>query len=163
MDEHIRKELREHAWSYFVLHAEQRLKTFHFYLVLATLIAGAVVTIVKDGQNFRAGGVLALLLPFLSFVFWKLDKRNKQLIKHGEDAIKIIERDSGLPDDGEEPHRLKLFLHEEYATSKLERLPRTWPWSAHFSYSTCFNAVFLVFGLAALIAGLVFLIVKTPN
>lgn len=157
MDDQTCRELREHAWSYFVLHADQRLKTFHFYLIFATLIAGAIVTIVRDGKSFAAAGVLALLLAFLSFVFWKLDKRNKQLIKHGEDAIKLIERRSGLPDQGEEPHRLKLFLHEEYTSAKLKRFPHTWPWLAHFSYSTCFNAVFLVFGAGGLVAGVVFL------
>jgi hypothetical protein len=157
MDENIRKEMRDHAWSYFVLHADQRLRTFHFYLILATVIIGAAATVTKDGTGHVPAGVLALALSFLSFVFWKLDVRNKQLIKHGEEAVKLVEGESGLQDDGEVPHRLKLFLHEEYATGKLKRSPRIWPWPAYFSYSTSFNAVFLVFGLCGLIGGLILL------
>jgi len=160
MDENIRKELRDHAWSYFVLHAEQRLKTFHFYLILATLIAGGIVALAKEtkGENcFKGAAVIAFLLPFFSFIFWKLDQRNKQLIKHGEEALKLIEIESKLNDNGEEPHRLKLFLHEEYVTAKRPRLPYWPPWRAHFSYSTCFNAVFLVFAVSGFISGIVLL------
>jgi hypothetical protein len=28
--------IREYAWDYFQLHAEQRLKAFHFFITLAT-------------------------------------------------------------------------------------------------------------------------------
>ena len=160
MNEEFRKELRDYAWSYFALHAEQRLKTFHFYLIVATLIAGGVVALAKDAS--RCGGaaaIMALLLPFLSLVFWKLDERNKQLIRHGEEALKLIEKESGLEDNGEQPHRLKLFLHEEYVTAQRPRLPHWPPWSAHFSYSTCFRAVFLVFGICGFVSGVILLLV----
>lgn len=160
MDEDIRKELRDHAWSYFVLHAEQRLKTFHFYLIVATLIGGGVLALAKGGSASAGASPMAFLLPFLSFVFWKLDERNKQLIKHGEEALKLIENDSGLHDSGEEPHRLKLFLHEEYATAKRPRLPHWPPWRAHFSYSTCFRGVFIAFGLSGLVAGVILLLTR---
>jgi hypothetical protein len=158
MDEDIKKEMRDHAWSYFVLHAEQRLKTFHFYLILATLIAGGVVTLAKSEENcFKGAAAISLLLPFLSFIFWKLDQRNKQLVKHAEEALKLIESESKLNDTGKEPHRLKLFLHENYFTSKRPRLPYWPPWQAHFSYSTCFNAVFLVFGVFGFVGGIILL------
>jgi hypothetical protein len=146
--------LHEHAWSYFVLHADQRLRTFDFYLVLSTLIAGAMLSFMKSGIPRIQTAILATTLPFISFVFWKLDIRNKQLVKLAEEAIKHVERESGLADDGEAPHRLKLFLYEEYATAKLKRFPKMWPWKAHFSYSTCFNLVFFVFGSIGLICGL---------
>lgn len=133
------------------------IKNVNFYLIIATIIAGAVVTIAKDGKGFLAAGFLVLLLPFLSFIFWKLDLRNKFLIRHGEEAIKMIEHKSGIQDEGEEPNRLKLFLHEEYATDKLKRLPYKWHWSAHFSYSTCFNLVFLVFSISGFISAVVFM------
>jgi hypothetical protein len=43
MDEKRREELRDQAWKYFALHADQRLKAFNFYLILCTVIAGAGV------------------------------------------------------------------------------------------------------------------------
>jgi len=88
MDENIKKELREQAWSYFVIHAEQRLKTFHFYLIFSTLIAGGVVTLLKNEESCLKGvATVSFLLPFISFIFWKLDIRNKQFIKHAEEAM----------------------------------------------------------------------------
>lgn len=88
MDNELQKELREYAWNYFSLHAEQRLKTFHFFVILSTVITGAVLTIIKDFKNVEYAAPLAFLLPIFSFVFWKLDLRNKELIKHGENALK---------------------------------------------------------------------------
>lgn len=159
MDKSDRKEFREQAWKYFGLHAEQRLKTFHFFLILAALISGAVATIAKDGKSFLAAAAISFLLPCLSFIFWKLDTRNKQFIKHAEDAIKLIEQESGLPDDGDEPHRLKLFLHEEYVSKSLVRMPKAPPWSAHFSYSTCFKVLFLLFGVSGFITATILILV----
>jgi hypothetical protein len=161
MDEHIRKELREHAWKYFVVHADQRMKAFNFYLVVAALVTGAAVTIAKDGENVEAASILALLLPFLSFVFYKLDVRTKRLIHHAEDAIKLTEGDSGLEDVKGAPHPLKLFLHEEHITETQKTQPVGYWWERPWSYSTCFNIVFAAFGLAGLLTALFFLMRST--
>jgi hypothetical protein len=167
MDEKIRKELRDHAWSYFALHADQRLKTFHFYLILVTVIFGAAVTIANNEKGFRLIGLLALLLSFLSFVFWKLDKRNIQLIENGEEAIILTEDESGLPDEMGVPHRLKLFRREKYETDKLcevheknawrKFMSYIWPWTVHFPYAKCFDRVFFIIGVGGFIGGLVLL------
>ena len=70
--------LRRQAWDYFALHAQQRLTTVNFYLVMATaLTAGAVASF---DESFRFPGLrlpTGLLLSLLSFAFWRLDFRNE--------------------------------------------------------------------------------------
>lgn len=39
MDEKIRNEIHDYVWKYFQIHADQRLKTFNFYMILCTLIS----------------------------------------------------------------------------------------------------------------------------
>ena len=153
VNEKLRTEIHEHAWKSFSIHADQRLKTFHFFVLLCTLVAGGIFTILKDGSHLLIGGLLCLLLPFLSFIFWKLETRNRQLVKHAEAALKFIEDQWDLPPQGQEPHPARIFWAEEHATNRLPRFPRSSLFRAHLSYARCFNAVFAVFGIGGAIVG----------
>lgn len=159
MDKDLQKELRDYAWKYFSLHAEQRLKTFHFFVILSTVITGGILTIAKDVSNVGYAAPLAYLLSILAFVFWKLDLRNKELIKHGENALKTLEGLLNISNQNTEPHKLQLFVHEEWKTNKKIMFPKTPLLKAHLSYSDCFNIVFFSFGAGGFVLGCV-LVVK---
>lgn len=150
-------QFRQYAWNYFSVHADQRLKTFNFYAVLSSAIVAGTLAIAKDAKNPAIAAPLAFLLAFLSFIFWKLDQRNRQLIKQGENALKYLEATSGPVGEAGAPHVVQLFTHEEHMTRGLVRFPRALPTRAHFSYSTCFNAVFFVFGFGGLLVAAVLL------
>jgi len=162
MDEKLRCELRDYAWKYFALHADQRIKTFNFFLVLCTFTTGGLIALLKDAQDARLGAPVALAVTFISFIFWRLDIRNKELIHGSEAALILLEKDGRLKDNGKVTNPLKIFTSEQNATDARKRerflgfLPR------HYSYSTCFNAVFAVFGLAGLIAGITLLLWRLP-
>jgi hypothetical protein len=112
MKEDLRKELRGYAWAYFDRHAEQRLKTFNFYLILCGAIIAGLVS--QKSTELLPYSLLRFLLSFVSFIFWKLDVRNHDLTKHSEEALKLLEDELGLPDESEGvPHRCKLFRREE--------------------------------------------------
>ena len=80
-------ERRKYAWGYFQYHASQRLTTFHFYIVICTLIGAAYCTVIKADGVPGVGMVLGLLLCFVSFIFWRLDRRNKQMIDNVQKAL----------------------------------------------------------------------------
>lgn len=140
----LRKELRHEAWVYFDRHAEQRLKTFNFYLLLVgAIIAGFISAKDKLPVTWP---ILALLAP-VTFIFYKLDVRNRQLTKHSEEALKILEDLLPLPDNRDgSPHRCKLFRHEQYESEQLKKLTQGRLIPARFSYTTCFNWLFALFG-----------------
>jgi hypothetical protein len=155
-------QLRQYAWNYFSVHADQRLKTFNFYLVLCTAIVAGILVTAKDATNSIGAASLALLISPLSFIFWKLDQRNHHLVTIGETALKYLEGEIGLADPSS-PDILQPFRYEEKTTNALPHLrftrhrcaePSTNTWSpcrAHFSYSNCFNAVFFAFGFGGAI------------
>lgn len=145
MDENERDQIRDHAWKYFQLHADQRIKTFNFYLILCALITGALTAILKNASDIRVGIPLAFMLPFLSFIFWKLDLRNKQLIGHGEEALKYIENQYAVDDEDDKPHILKIFNREEKITKRLKGN------TFFLTYSACFHLVFLTFGFGGIV------------
>lgn len=157
MDKEENKENREYAWKYFNLHAEQRLKTFHFFVVLSAVISGTILAIIKDISNVSYAAPMAYLLTFLAFIFWKLDQRNKELIKFGENALKSLENNIEL--DANDIGSVQLFTKEEIQTDKKKRFPKVPLIYAHFSYTDCFNWVFFVFGLGGLLTGTMLLFV----
>jgi hypothetical protein len=61
---------------------------------------------------------------FFSFVFWKMDNRTDQLAKLAENAIRFLDAQHGLPDEGEWPHPLRLFAREQ---AESDALPRSGP------------------------------------
>lgn len=151
------KENRDYAWKYFSLHADQRLKTFHFFVVLSALISGATLTIVKSADNIAYAIPMTYILSFLAFIFWKLDQRNRGLIKHAEDALKSIEKTYTDPENTNK-RSIKLFLEEETKTRKNKQSYSII--DMQLSYSNCFNSVFFVFGFIAFIFGTAILIIS---
>ncbi len=150
----MQNDLREYAWKYFSLHVEQRLKTFHFFVILATVMTGAILTISKNLGNVGYAAPLAYILATLAFVFWKLDLRNRVLIKHGENALKAIENDLlDISCKEDEPHVVQLFTYEDWKTRNKMKFPEASLFKAHMSYSDCFNVVFSVFGFGGFVLG----------
>lgn len=156
MDKDLQKDYRDYAWKYFSLHADQRLKTFHFFVILATFTIGGILAITKDLSNIGYASPLAYLLSFLSFVFWKLDLRNKELVKYGEDALKALEDITNASNPDMKAEILNLFTYEEGKTKNTSRFPRSLLLKEHLSYSDCFNMVFLCFGVGGFVLGCLF-------
>jgi hypothetical protein len=139
------KDLRDYAWNYFQLHANQRLATFNFYIALSTLVTtGLVASFHKDIKIPSLGAVLGLLLIAFSYIFYRLDERNRALVHYGEEALKLFERRIKKEAIGDD---IKMFLIEEKDTkdindkrSPFEQLIEP------YTYTNCFRAIFWTFG-----------------
>jgi hypothetical protein len=140
--------LRKQAWDYFTTHAAQRMTVFNFYIALSTLTAATYFSSFKADSNLAtARPGLAFMLCIFAFVFWKLDQRNRFLIKNAERALKHFESTD------QEDDAAKIFTREELETSgrKVSGWRRVLIWRLHLSYSDCFNFIFLVFFVIGLV------------
>jgi amino acid permease len=81
----------EHAWNHFSYHANQRLVTFRFYLIFVAIFISAYVKLMSDSATVIASVIGALGMIF-TYVFYRLDFRNKKLIKLSESVIKEEEK-----------------------------------------------------------------------
>ncbi len=141
---------RDYAWNYFDLYAAQRLKTFQFYITLSAALIGGLIAIgskpeIKEAESLKIG--LGFSLFFISFIFYKLDLRTKQLIEISQDALKYLDDQYGLKSENGKAHVLQLFSVDD---QKHKDLP-LWPiHTGHFSYSRCFRWVFSAIGLGGL-------------
>lgn len=154
MNEKEESFLRKQAWDYFNTHASQRMTSFNFYVVLSSLTMTSFFASFKDDSNLQsARPVLAGLLCLFAFIFWKLDERNKLLIKNAERALKFFEEADPIDDVA------KVFTQEEKdtKTKKLSGWKSLLFWRWHLSYSKCFNFIFLLFflvGMAGIVSSL---------
>jgi hypothetical protein len=140
--------LRKQAWDYFSTHAAQRIATFNFYIILSSLVTTTYFASFKDGIDVApVRPALGGLLCLFAFIFWKLDQRNRALIKNAERALRHFE--------AMEDHKpvAKVFTQEEIETQSrlLTGCRRLLFWRAHLSYSDCFNSVFAAFFLVGLL------------
>jgi hypothetical protein len=102
--------------------------------------------------------ILGFLLALFSFVFWKLDLRNKELIKNAEAALKYFENKLGPKDPEGEVHVTKLFTYEEVESEKKRTARYFSLWRKNWSYSDCFSLVFVSFqcvGILGMVVGLI--------
>ncbi len=144
--------LRKQAWDYFNIHSSQRMTTFNFYLIMSSVISTSYFASSKSDSNLQsARPALAFLLCVVAFVFWKLEQRNKFLVKHAERALKYFEQADPSDDIA------KVLTNEERDTSskKIKGWRKVLLWRLPLSYSDCFNLVFFLFFLIGLI-GVVF-------
>jgi hypothetical protein len=132
---------RNYAWGYFSYHADQRMKTFNFFLVAAGLFAGGITTLLRDGGDPRWVCPLGIVLSLLSLIFWKLDQRNRQLVRNAEAAIKHLDSLHELPYQDGAPHVLHIFERDDHFSERAKMFPVS---EGRFSYSKC---LVLLFGL----------------
>ena len=119
------------ALSYYQQRTNQRMGYFNFFVTFATLLSGGLVTILvthQENAHILWGGIVAgLLLMICSFVFWRIDVRNRDLRICSEGVIKEIE-------DKYQQEDLKLFTNAEKTKSM-------------FRNSELFRIIFTVFFL----------------
>lgn len=143
--------LRTYAWSYFAFHAEQRMKTFHFYLLLIAAMAAALITLQsKPQKEVTTEIILYFGVAFISFMFYLLDRRNRELVRNGENALRYLDELEGHERSNNVPHALELFARDGYFTSEKPSVPSL---HAHYSYTKILGTIFLGFGLIGAIVG----------
>lgn len=133
---------RDYAWEYFKVHAQQRMSLFNFFVVFSSLATTCLVATFQEKTHApMVGMAIGILLVVISFTFWKLDERVRFLIKHAESALKWVESTYSLEDGIDKPHILRLFTCEERQTAG----------NGQLTYSKCFLATFLVFGIVGVV------------
>jgi len=160
MDQDHLKEYRDYAWNYFSVHAAQRMSVFQFFITLATAIIGGAALIAGSSHDRKWAALLLTTLPFLSFIFWQLDRRTSSLVKNAEDALKHI--------DGMVASRLTEGLPQELALverddTRVSGMPVKGIFLGHFSYSRSFRYVFIATAILGVFGATVVLISPTPK
>ena len=144
------EKLKNYAWNYFQYHGTQRLTTFHYYILISSLIASGYFLAIK---SFPILGIaLGILLVLFSFIFWNLDYRNRQNINISISALEYIES-LDLSEESEESRNiLNIVTCDQIKTRESNKNKVFWLWHHPLHYSTCLNIIFISFSVFGLVA-----------
>jgi hypothetical protein len=124
---------REIGLEWFKIHADQRLRMFNFFLLIAGFCIGGFFTSLQI-RSAIAASTVAFLLGAVCICFKFLDRRTAQLLKHGEKLLSysLLKLSEG---NGDIPNIIEL-------SDKRDGVP---------SYRQVFNVLFLLFGAMSII------------
>jgi hypothetical protein len=80
----------DYAWNYFSLHAGQRMQSVNFFLLAASFLVGAYVAAL-GGNRPGLGAGISIVGAITSFVFYRIERRVRELLKAAEAALSPIE------------------------------------------------------------------------
>lgn len=136
------KDYMDMLWSYFELHANQRMQLMNFFIVLESLMVAGLISLLSAQNNlylWERGICIGML--FFSLIFYGLDYRTKNMIKLCESSIIMLEkRNKGTEGPAEE--WVGIFSKEEYFTNNKK---------IKCTYSKLFGIQYIFFGLIAVI------------
>lgn len=125
---------RVYAWNWFEYHAAQRMIVFRFYLIFTAVVAAGYMQVIDKAPIL--GAMLGGFLSFITFAFWRLDRRNVALIKLAETHLK--------------DHENRMALE---VGSGIRLVGQADQWQAPLSsFSNIFRLVFLVVFLMGVVA-----------
>lgn len=113
------KEWLDLAWKYFQQHAQQRISYFNFFIVFSTILTSCFVSTFQSSFLLpRLGIVLGGLEVLISYIFLKIDIRNKFMTRQAEKVIQEMEYQCNL--SGGKSYSLFTGVAEATASLKLE-------------------------------------------
>lgn len=80
------------VWDHFKFNAEQRLKSFNFFVLLSIFADGGVLTALEKSFDPKLQILLGAFIVILAVVFWLVDTRSQNLLKLTIPALKEIEQ-----------------------------------------------------------------------
>lgn len=145
------------AYDYFKLLAQQRVAHFNLFIVFIGVITTILVSLMHtDTKGNIIACTLSFIQIFLCFIFYKIDIRNKYLIKHTENVIKNIERSY-------ENTNNQIFLSEERLTGSLRAIEKKkFYLTRQLSTSQLYNLFYFFFlfaGFFEFILSIVFIVI----
>ena len=158
MDNIELRSMQQYAWQYFLAHAQARLATFRFYLIFCTILGAGLFGILGQQGAPQYGSPLAFLIGFLSYIYWRVDARHRQIVKRAQAALIWAEESLELPAVQNQPHPMMLFAIDRNSKQARTPLRKSFNPFGKLTYSECVNLVFLVFGVGGALAGFALLL-----
>jgi hypothetical protein len=141
----------DYAWGWFSLHAGQRMKAVNYFLIATAFLAASYVSAI-GGNRPSLAVVISALGAFFSFIFYRVERRVRGLIKAAEAALLPIEERMAASSGIEELRIVK----------QVERAPKG-AWSYHEVFRALYAGVGSAFTMGVVYASSARLTVMTQN
>ena len=143
------KEWLDLAWKHFQQHAQQRILYMNYFVVFSTILSTGLISTFQINFQMPVIGIgIGLIQVFLSFIFFKIDERNKFLTKHSETSIVSIET---LYKEKYESN-FQLFSSEIIETERIKKIDKKkFFMNRQLSHGKAYRIIFLTFTIVGFI------------
>jgi hypothetical protein len=84
------RDVLDHSWKWFELHASQRMQLINYFLVAVAFLSAAYAAGLRDDAP-EVSAAVSVLGVILSVCFQRIEARTRQLIKLGEQSMNEVE------------------------------------------------------------------------
>jgi len=131
------KERLDYGWKHFALIADQRIKTFNFYILILVASFSATITMLKPTVPRHDFCLVGMAHMLAAFIFWLIDVRSVRILKVSIQMLKDIERSPAFKGHP------KIMVEDDYRQSK--------GWWRLVTYRTAFRVTFFLHALFGLV------------
>lgn len=157
------KEWLDLAWKHFQQHAQQRILYLNYFVVFSTILSTGLISTFQNNFQMPILGIgIGFIQIFLSYIFFKIDERNKFLTKHSERKLVSIEK---LYQDKYESH-FDLFSSEISETEKIKELDKEkFVLNRQLSHGKAYKIIFKIFTVIGVVGVVIssYNLIKTNN
>ena len=90
-----KKDYFDYAWKHFTVIADQRLKTFNFYIIIVGASVAATASAYKNDKPFWLLLVCGALQVVCALIFFLIDQRSLRLINGPKKILASMEEEAG--------------------------------------------------------------------
>lgn len=91
MDALTEKDRLDYAWKYFALIADQRIKTFNFYIIVLIASFGGTLSAISQSFSAQIWILLGVAHMIVALIFWLIDVRSCKMLDISSNALVEIE------------------------------------------------------------------------
>ncbi|RNC84580.1 MAG: hypothetical protein ED557_06265 [Balneola sp.] len=148
MTDDQRKELRDYAWNYFMVHANQRMSLLRFFLIVTSIFFAVYIGLKNSENSSFNAGLVPLVQSIITFIFWRLERRTRELIKVGEDSLKKLDDEIESKVKSGFKQHYKLFESDDLLRKNRNKFIHQVFWFT--SYSNALNILYLLIWIGAI-------------
>lgn len=135
-----RKDIFDYAWKHFDVIADQRLRTFNFYVILLAASIGASLAAVRGNPNSFVFLVIGFFCIAIGIIFFLIEVRTRRLLEIPKNVLTILENDADWPED------LRLFNKDNFNNRSWKKrlISYTIAFRSAFVLHICYGVLFVI-------------------
>jgi hypothetical protein len=149
------EETRKYILEDWKLKADQRLRTFNFFLLVYGVITAGLLTFIKDSKYPWIAAPGGLWLAVISYVFWRIDCRSRMMLVNSEEIFRKLEE--RLPSD------YRVFSRDKSQCDSAKSVRPVSGWIFPVTLYESFRLLFLAFALGGICLAVAAVLIPSPS
>jgi hypothetical protein len=145
------EETRKYILEDWKLKADQRLRTFNFFLIVYGVMAAGLLTFIKDSPYPWIAAPGGLWLAVVSLIFWCIDRRSRMMLRNSEEIFRKMEEKL--------PPEFRVFTRDKLECDSVKSVRRVPGWLSPLTLHEAFRILFIAFAVGGIFLAIAALLI----